>query len=214
MSDDTPTTDEEQTAETTGREADGGDATPGVDGRKTTIQPTPERRDPLADDFQLGDPVVDLANGRAMVIVEKLADRVDEYDEYDLEDNYANERLRVSPADPVYGTEYVASVGSEPSGPRYGDPPYAFPSSRLGRPTIESVDGIERVYEMVARDVLERLFVEAAGDAGRYASALDDPAEVLDSIAGAALEDRDLVDEARELADVEQTIATDGGNDE
>lgn len=200
------------TDETTGREADRGDATPGVDGEQTRLDGPQQRRDPLADDFELGDPVVDLANGRAMVIVEKLADRVDEYDEYDLEDNYANERLRVSPADPVYGTEYAASISSEPSGPRYGEPPYAFPSSRLGRPTIESVDGIERVYDMVARDVLERLFAAAIGiDDG---SASWDVEAILDDVVTEAGLEDDLVAEARELADVDATIATDGGDDE
>lgn len=162
-----------------------------------------DRRDPLADDFRIGDPVIDLATGRSMVVVEHLANRVDEYEDFDLLGHYAAQRTRVSPADPVIGCIYTASIQSEPSGPRHGDPPYAFASSRLGRPTIESVDGYDRVYSLVARDVLERLLAHRFHvDPG----ALDDTDNVVYRLAIEAGLDDELVEEAHELAE----IATEG----
>lgn len=150
--------------------------------------------DPLAEDFQIGDPVVDLANGRSMVVVDRDADRVDEWiDEngYDLLDNYGNERLRALAADPVYECVYVSSVSSRPS------KSYSFPSSRLGRAEYENVDGVDRVYDMVARDVLERVLIAAhsVGDA--------DHAEIVEMMAYEAGVDEDVIDEAVELAEVE-----------
>lgn len=165
-----------------------------LDARKTTLERA-EPRDPLGDDFMIGDPAIDLANGRSVVVVEKLADRVDEYDDYDLLGNYAAQRTRVRPADPVYGCLYTSSVQSEPSGPRRGDPPYAFPSSRLGRPTLESVEGYDRPYYLVARDVLDRMFQAATG------AMEPDNTEMLASVARDAGLDEELIEEARELAD-------------
>lgn len=164
----------------------------------------PDRRlDPLAEDFRIGDPVIDLATGRSMVVVEHLADRVDEYDGYDLLGNYAAQRTRVSPADPVIGCIYTSSIQSEPSGPRHGDPPYAFASSRLGRPTIESVEGYDRVYDLVARDVLERLMI-GAREFYVDKKVTGRPGDlVLKHAALGAGFDENLVEEVRELAEIE-----------
>jgi len=155
-----------------------------------------ERVDPLADDFQVGDPVVDLATGRTMLVVDRVADRTDEHSEregFDFLENTGNERLRTSPADPVFECVYVTSVSSTPS------KSYDFPSSRLGRPQYENVDGVRRVNELVAIDLLERLF-DASDDVPRLAAEA--------SAAGVAEE---TIDVARELASVEETIP-DGGD--
>lgn len=141
--------------------------------------------DPLADDFETGDPVIDLANGRNMVIVRRVADRTDTHSErenYDFLSNTGNERLRTSPADPVFECVYVNSVASTPS------KTYDFPSSRLGRPEYDAPDGVRRVRDQVAIEVLESLF-----------EAIAEP-EGLASVAKIAGIDPSAVDEARETA--------------
>lgn len=141
--------------------------------------------DPLADDFEVGDPVIDLANGRNMVIVRQVADRTDTHSEnenYDFLSNTGNERLRTSPSDPVFECVYTNSVASTPS------KTYDFPSSRLGRPEYESVDDVRRVRDQVAVEVLESLFRATAAPEG------------LATIAEFAGLDPSIVDEAREAA--------------
>lgn len=178
------------------------------DRREFARENGPWPSDQLGDDFRLGDPVIDAATGRAMVVVEKLADSVLEYDDYDLLGNYAAQRCRVSPTDPVYGTIYVSSVQSEPSGPRYGDPPYAFASSRLNRPTIESVDGFDRVYTIVARDVLRRLFDAALG------SVKPEHLPAVDVLARDGGFNANVVESAKELAEVERRAREDSEADD
>ncbi|PSP80149.1 hypothetical protein BRC81_02870 [Halobacteriales archaeon QS_1_68_20] len=171
------------------------------DARRTTIEAAPEPVDPLADDFKIGDPVVDLANGRNMVVVGKAADRADAWSErndYDLLGNTGNGRLRARPADPVYTCVYVASVDSKPT------KSYDFPSSRLGRPEYENVDGVDRVYRMVARDVFDRLFQASMRTSGDLA-----PADIARE-AGIAGFDQNLIDEAAELA---EAATLEGGED-
>lgn len=170
-----------------------------LDARRTTIELAPEPVDPLADDFQIGDPAIDTATGRSVVIVDRAADRTDDHSEregYDFLDNYGNQRTRARAADPVYTAVYVSSLQSKPT------KSYDFPSSRLGRPEYENVDGVDRVYEMVARDLLERLFV-AGTEFDVDAIATADGRGVVQRLALEAGVDEDVVDEARELADVE-----------
>lgn len=162
------------------------DANPGGDAGKSASAIT-ENVDPLGDDFEVGDPVVDLVTGRAMLVGDRVADRADEYDAYDLLDNPGNEAVRAKPSDPVYDCVYVASVKSVPS------KSYAFPSSRLGRVRYEEAPGFDRVYRMVARDVLDRLFQTAMD--------LEDHDDwILGDIAARTFDD-DLVSEAGELAE-------------
>lgn len=142
-------------------------------------------------DVQLCDPVIDLANGRAILVVGRAADRADEWSDrngYDLLGNYGNERCGAEPDDTVWTCVYVASLQSEPS------KTYAFPESRLGRVAYERADDdIERVYDLVALDVLERLF-DAALRSGQHQTLA-----ILEGLAQDAL-DKDTTDEARELA--------------
>ncbi|MDY6779093.1 MAG: hypothetical protein SV760_00790 [Halobacteria archaeon] len=170
--------------------------------RKTTTEEPPEPVDPLADDFDLGDPAIDLATGRTVVIVDRVADRTDKHSErenYEFTENYGNERTRVNDADPVFEAVYVNSLSSKPS------KSYDFPSSRLGRPEYENVDGVDRVYDLVARDVLEAVF-----DSMLRNQKLDaDDVEAVAKHIGVV--DPDLVDEARELAEVEADF---GGDDD
>jgi len=151
-------------------------------------------------DIQLGDPVIDLANGRSMIVLEQVAGRADDWSErndYDLTGNYGNERCGAEPSDAVFECAYVASLQSEPS------KTYAFPESRLGRPAYERASAEHgRVYDLVARDVLRRLFADARTDEDCYMP----EADVLDAVARDVGLGDELVDEARELADVDRII--------
>jgi hypothetical protein len=178
-----------------------------LDARRTPIEAAPEPVDPLADDFEIGEPAIDTATGRSVVIVDRAADRTDDHSDaegYDFLENYGNQRTRARAADPVYTAVYVSSLQSKPS------KSYDFPSSRLGRPEYENVDGVDRVYEMVARDVLEQLFVGASA-VGLDALAVESTRGALQRIALEAGVDEDVVDEARELAEVETDF---GGDDD
>jgi len=178
-----------------------------LDARRTPIEAAPEPVDPLADDFEIGEPAIDTATGRSVVIVDRAADRTDDHSDaegYDFLENYGNQRTRARAADPVYTAVYVSSIQSKPS------KSYDFPSSRLGRPEYENVDGVDRVYEMVARDVLEQLFVGASA-VGLDALAVESTRGALQRIALEAGVDEDVVDEARELAEVETDF---GGDDD
>lgn len=154
----------------------------------------------MTDPIRLGDPVIDQANGRAMVVLAKAADRADTWSErndYDLLGNYGNERCGAEAADTVWTCAYVASLQSEPS------KTYDFPASRLGRPAYERADDDGRVYDRVARDVLERLFAEAAHHNDEHKTVLEVATRAFDP---------DRVAEARELAAVDQQFG--GGDDE
>lgn len=172
--------------------------------REARIEP---HRDPLADDFALGDVCIDLATGRSVQVVGLPDQTVSEWSEandYDLTDNYANERTRVRPADPVVECVYVSSVQSEPNGPRgSSEGGYTFPSSRLARVTVESVEGVRRPYDAIAVDVLRRFF-EVALDAEW------DESVTRSKAAAKTAFDTGLVKEAYELADVEQRFGGEG----
>lgn len=140
-------------------------------------------------DLRIGDPVTDLANGRSMVIVNKADERADDWSErnnYDLLDNYGNERLGAQADDSVWTCVYVSSMQSEPS------KTYDFPESRLGRPAYERADGDGRIYDRVARDVLERLFTVAGSE----------QRQTINRLASEAGIKTETVDTARELAEV------------
>lgn len=167
------------------------------------LREEPEPKDPLAHDLRPGDPVVDLATGRNLIVVRRTADRSDEFDErqsYDFLGNYGNERLRAQPADPVYECVYVAGLGSKPT------KSYDFPSARLGRPRYENVDGVRRVYDEVTEDLLRRMFRVAEG----LELSSPDEVEVLSAIAGAAGVPTELIEEAGELAEIDLQEETDG----
>jgi len=93
---------------------------------------------------------------------------------------------------------HCSSAKSEPS------KTYAMPESRLLRIETEAADGGRAVYERVAREALEAVFDSMY----RNESLTDgDVAAVAQHVGGL---DPDLVDEARELAEVKQTIGGDG----
>ena len=148
-------------------------------------------------EYHIGDPVVDLAQGRPMIVLDAPDLTVAEWSDienYDLQGNYANSKFDPADDEPVVECVYVSDVRSEPS------KSYTFPVSRVALIDAHHADDGRRVYERAVRGVLAAMF--------GVARSFEDAPEV-DALAGAARHatgDTDLVDEALELADVEQRI--------
>jgi len=109
-------------------------------------------------DIRIGDVCLDLAQGRPVHVIERYEGDAAEWSEandYDLCGNYANDRLAAASDDAVYECVYCSNAKSEPS------KTYAFPESRLLRIETEAADARGQVYDRVARDLLERLFISA-----------------------------------------------------
>jgi len=146
--------------------------------------------------YRVGDPVVDLAQGRPMIVLEAPAQSVAAWSEannYDLTDNYANGKLEARDDEAVVRCVYVSDIRSEPS------KDYTFPVSRVALIDAHHADGGERIADRVVRDVLEALFDAA------YRSGSDQMLSTLEALADDAV-GKDLTTEARELASVEHTI--------
>jgi len=145
--------------------------------------------------FHIGDPVMDAAQGRPMVVVSTPDQTVGEWsdaNDYDLTDNYANSKF-----DPVEGEAavecvYVSDVRSEPS------KTYTFPESRLRLIDVHHADDGRRLYDRVVVDVLEQLFAVTSED---IESEL--------TTAATELFGMDVTDEAKELAHVVEHIGAD-----
>lgn len=153
--------------------------------------------------IQIGDPVMDAAQGRPMVVVDTPDQTVREWSEqndYDLMGNYANSKFDPTATEPAVECVYIGDVRSEPS------KTYTFPASRLVLIDVHHADDEGRIYDRVARDVLERLFAVAAGT-----DMASSTAEIFDVATHAGL-DEDLVDEAQELAEVEQQFGDDSAD--
>lgn len=149
----------------------------------------------------VGDVCLDLTQGRPVHVVEATGQTVQEWsdaNDYDLADNYGNARCGTTADDMVFEVVYCSSAKSQPS------KTYAMPEPRLMRIETEAADEGRPVYQRVVRDVLEDLFLDATNSV--------DPDAYEEFLHETALRNygSTLVEEARELADVEQTI---GGDD-
>lgn len=147
--------------------------------------------------YAIGDPVMDCAQGRPMVVIGAPEQTVAEWsdaNDYDLTENYGNAKFGASDEHYVVECVYVSNVQSEPS------KTYTFPASRVRLIDAHHADGGRRVFERVAVEVLASVFSSMM----RYEQ-LDggDIDAVARHIGGLS---PDAVDEVRELADVEQTI--------
>lgn len=145
------------------------------------------------ENYQRGDPVVDLAQGRPMIVLDAPDQTVADWssaNDYDLTDNYANGKLGATDAEPVVRCVYVSDIRSEPS------KDYTFPVSRVALIDAHHADGGRRIAERVTQDVLEAVFI-----AMHSHPPID--SDDIDAVVSALDYDADLVDEARELADVE-----------
>ena len=158
----------------------------------------------MSDAYRIGDPVVDLAQGRAMVVLDVPDQTVTEWSEandYDLADNYANGKLGVESDERVVTCVYVSDIRSEPSRD------YTFPVSRVALIDAHHADDGRRLADRVVQSVLVELMAAFA----QFEDAPD--AEHVARGARYAGYDGDLVDEAEELADVAQRFGGDA-NDE
>lgn len=115
----------------------------------------------VQNSYQIGDPVVDLAQGRPMVVLDAPDTTVAEWSDannYDLEGNYANGKFDPTPTEAVVECVYVSDVRSEPS------KSYTFPVSRVCLIDAHHADDGERIAERVRMDVLEALFRACPGE--------------------------------------------------
>lgn len=144
--------------------------------------------------YHIGDPVVDLAQARPMVVLDAPEQSVAEWsgdNGYDLTENYANAKLGVAPDECVVRCAYLSDLRSEPS------KDYTFPESRVALLDAHHADDGRRIYDRVAVDVLTRVFLGAWYI--RNGLNADDTVEAAAEEAGF----EGLLSEARELADVE-----------
>ena len=157
-----------------------------------------------ANPYSVGEPVLDCAQGRPMVVVNAPEETVGEWSEredYDLTENYANSKFGAADEEWVVECVYVSDIRSEPS------KTYTFPASRLRLIDVHHADDGRRIWLRVAQEVLVDLFLDLQQCVDRG----DSPPAViewLDVSAGRLFGD-DLADEALELADVEQTVSAD-----
>lgn len=150
----------------------------------------------MSNPYEYGDPVVDLAQGRPMIVVGTPCETVEEWsdaNDYNLRENYANSRFNPNPGEHVVETVYVSNLQSEPS------KTYTFPVSRVKLIEAHNADDGMRIADRVRVELLEDLF--AAAD-------FDNPS-VLKAVARDAGVDEGLITLAQELADVEQTVVAD-----
>lgn len=146
----------------------------------------------------VGDVALDLAQGRPVHVIEATGQTAAEWsdaNDYELTENYGNGRLGASDDDRVFEVVYCSNAKSEPS------KTYAMPESRLLRIETEAADDGRPVYQRAVRDTLEALFGQYIGEDG----------ESTFTTAATECFGVEIVDEAKELADVEQRI---GGGDE
>ena len=145
----------------------------------------------VSNPYRIGDPVVDLAQGRAMIVLDAPDETVAEWSDannYDLEDNYANGKLGASPGECVVRCVYVSDIRSEPS------KDYTFPVSRVALIDAHHADDGRRIADRVTESVATALF-EAAIQNGAEGS-LPSPAAV-----SALLDAAGVDDDAREAAE-------------
>ena len=129
------------------------------------IQDTLDHFDPFVDGghkrhqttnpFRTGDPVMDAAQGRPMVVLNAPNQTAAEWSEannYDLTGNYANSKFDAVDDEFVVRCAYVSDVRSEPS------KDYTFPVSRVRLIDAHHADDGMRVADRVAVDLLERLY--------------------------------------------------------
>lgn len=158
----------------------------------------PTQTTDVSNPYQTGDPVVDLAQGRPMIVLDAPDETAREWSDrenYELAENYANGKLDTTDDDAVVRCVYVSDIRSEPS------KDYTFPTSRVALIDAHHADDGRRVAERVRLDLLESMM--------RATVASD--REGLTPIAIGAMAEQagvsgEVIDVALELANVEQVI--------
>jgi|GEM_PF-6558231 len=155
-------------------------------------------------DIKVGDVCIDLVKRGKVQVVGQPAPSVgahQDQNDYDIAQYKANALLDVSRPEPVFSVVYLPD---EPSTSFSGT--YDFPASRLARvPVEEANDDLRRHQHDLAVGVLEAVF-DAMHRGGMFSE--DD----IDALAHHTGLPEDLVDEARELAEVEEQFG-DGEDD-
>jgi len=162
--------------------------------------------------IRAGDVAIDLVERGKVLVVERTAISVRKHREqenFDLAGYKSHPLLDVSDEETVWKCVYLPDKPkTEFSGT------YDFPESRLARiPIEEANEDLRRPQERQLVSMLESLFKMAATLDDEWSVEAKGFEQAMGVLATntSALPD-DLVDEARELADVEQTIAA-GGDD-
>jgi hypothetical protein len=159
--------------------------------------------------IRTGDVVIDLVERGKMVVVERAAHSVDAHrqtESYDISEYKSHPLLDVSDTEAVWTCVYVPD---KPSTEFSGT--YDFPESRLARvPVEEANQDLRRTQERQAVSMLEMLFSMATTLDEDWAVEARSFEEALGIIATNAALPEEIVGEARELADVEQTVAAEG----
>jgi len=115
----------------------------------------------VSNPFHIGDPVMDAAQGRPMVVLDVLGQTVAEWSEannYDLMENYANSKFDPTPDEGVVECVYVSDVRSEPS------KTYTFPASRIRLIDVHHADDGRRVGSRAVRAFLVDVFAAVNAD--------------------------------------------------
>jgi len=143
------------------------------------------------DTIKIGDPVMDAAQGRAMIVLGAPDQTVEEWSEennYDLTENYGNEKFNPDPDEPVVRAVYVSDVRSEPT------KDYTFPRSRLRLIDAHHADDGRQIHDRIVFDTLQSVF-DTLADSGLEHRMKDFP----DLLEASDLDDY-LVQEAAQLA--------------
>ena len=145
--------------------------------------------------LKVGDPVMDAAQGRPMVVLDvpdMTAEQWSEVNDYDLGGNYGNSKFMRSDDEPVVEAVYVSDVRSEPS------KSYTFPRGRLRLIDAHNADDGRRIADRITMDVLASIFIAAFED-DIQGLEIDDADPIL-RLVHRAVGPTDLVGEAYELA--------------
>jgi hypothetical protein len=151
--------------------------------------------------YQIGDPVMDAAQGRPMIVLDAPDQTVAEWSDangYDLQENYANGKFDPAPDEAVVECVYVSDVRSEPS------KTYTFPVSRVRLIDAHHADDGDRVAERVRLELLGDLMAAATDFSDDGISP-----EAIMAVARHAGIDDETTDTARELAGAETLEAPD-----
>ena len=150
------------------------------------LTPMPDAvKDDTAQPYRIGDPVIDLAQGRPMVVVNAPQQDVagwSQANDYNLLENYANSRFDPKRSEPVVECVYVGDIRNEPSRS------YTFPVSRCKLIEVHHADDGRRVADRIAATLTEDILEAAAAvdgppAVGRVAAVLQQAApEVGDRI--------------------------------
>lgn len=157
--------------------------------------PKQSKPDAVSNPYRIGDPVVDLAQGRSMVVLGAPDQTVAEWSDennYDLEGNYANGKLGASPGECVVRCVYVSDIRSEPS------KDYTFPASRVALIDAHHADDGRRIADRIIESFVTDLFETAIQNGAE--GTLPSPADLnalFDTADGA---DSEVIDAAESVA--------------